>query len=96
MQWTTKDTLGSRTEVAVSGASDVTVGCNMDPVNATMHALEATMGQVPWSFDGNAGSPTNGACPAGPSIADGMAFCVTIRTPAQPFLPAPPPTFRRK
>lgn len=72
--WTTKDPLGSRAEAAVSGANGVIFGCNLDPVNGTMYALDARNGNVLWSFNSNAGSPTYGACNAGPSIADGMVF----------------------
>ena len=74
VQWTTKDPLDSRAEAAVSGANGVIFGCNMDPMNGTMYALDAKSGKVLWSFNGNAGSPTYGACTAGPSIDDGMVF----------------------
>ena len=37
-------------------------------VDGTMYALDARTGAVLWSFDSNAGSPTYGACNAGPSI----------------------------
>lgn len=72
--WTTRDPLGSRAEAAVSGANGVVFGCNLDPARGTMYALDARTGAVLWSFDSNAGSPTYGACNAGPSIADGMVF----------------------
>jgi polyvinyl alcohol dehydrogenase (cytochrome) len=72
--WTTRDPLGSRAEAAVSGANGVLFGCNLDPARGTMYALDARTGAVLWSFDSNAGSPTYGACNAGPSIADGMVF----------------------
>lgn len=72
--WTTKDPLGSRAEAAVSLANGVLFGCNMDPVNGTMYALNAKDGAILWSFNSNAGSPTYGACNAGPSIVDGMVF----------------------
>jgi len=58
----------------VSGANGVVFGCNMDPVNGTMYALDARSGAVLWSFNSNANSPTYGACTAGPTIADGMVF----------------------
>ena len=72
--WTTKDPLGSRAEAAVSGANGVIFGCNLDPVNGTMYALDARSGKPLWSFNSFAGSPPTGACQAGPSIADGMVF----------------------
>lgn len=66
--WTTKDPLGSRAEAAVSGANGVVFGCNLDPVNGTMYALEARTGRVLWSYN------SGGACNAGPTIADGMVY----------------------
>jgi polyvinyl alcohol dehydrogenase (cytochrome) len=66
--WTTPDPLGSRAEAAVSAANDVVFGCNVDPVNGTMYALDAKSGDVLWSFN------SGGACTAGPSVADGVVF----------------------
>lgn len=66
--WTTKDPLGSRAEAAVSGANGVLFGCNLDPVNGTMYALDERDGKVLWSYN------SGGSCNAGPSIADGMVF----------------------
>ena len=79
VQWTTRDPLGSRAEAAVSGANGVVFGCNLDPVNGTMYALDARTGQVLWSFNSGSGaSPfvtgVFGNCNAGPSIADGMVY----------------------
>lgn len=66
--WTTADPLGSRAEGAVSVANGVVFGCNLDPVNGTMYALNAANGKVLWSFN------SGGACNGGASIADGMVF----------------------
>jgi polyvinyl alcohol dehydrogenase (cytochrome) len=66
--WTTKDPIGSRSEAAVSAASDVVFGCNLAPNVGTMVAMDAKTGAVLWSF--NSGAP----CNAGASIADGMVF----------------------
>lgn len=77
--WTTADPAGSRAEAAVSGANGVIFGCNLDQVNGTMVALDASSGRVLWSYNsGSGGDPlvtgVFGACNAGPSIADGMVF----------------------
>lgn len=68
VKWTTPDPLGSRAEGAVSTANGVVFGCNLDPNNGTMYALNAANGKVLWSFD------SGGACSAGPAIADGVVF----------------------
>jgi len=68
VMWTTPDPRGSRAEAAVSAANDVAFGCNLDPVNGTMYALDAKSGDVLWSFN------SGGACNAGPSVADGIVF----------------------
>ena len=76
--WNKADPLGSRAEAAVSVANGVLFGCNLDPTNGTMYAMDAKTGATLWSF--NAGPPTyvnnfySAACNAGPSIADGMVF----------------------
>lgn len=68
VQWTTADPNGSRAEAAVSVANGVVFGCNLDPNNGTMYALNAANGNVLWSYQ------SGGACNAGPAIADGMVF----------------------
>ena len=52
----------------MSGANGVVFGCNMDPVNGTLYALDAKSGAPLWSYN------SGGACNAGPSIADGMVY----------------------
>jgi polyvinyl alcohol dehydrogenase (cytochrome) len=68
VSWTTPDPLGSRAEAAVSTANNVVFGCNLDPKNGTMYALNGSNGKVLWSYN------SGGACNAGPAIADGMVF----------------------
>ncbi|EDZ99568.1 Pyrrolo-quinoline quinone [Burkholderia sp. H160] len=68
VKWTTPDPLGSRAEAAVSVANGVVFGCNLDYVNGTMYALDASNGKVLWPFK------SGGACNAGPAIADGVVY----------------------
>jgi polyvinyl alcohol dehydrogenase (cytochrome) len=66
--WATPDPKGSRAEAPVAIANGVMYGCNLDPVNGTMYALNAQTGAVLWSFN------SGGACEAGASIADGVVY----------------------
>ncbi len=66
--WTTKDPAGSRAEAAVSVANGVVFGCNLDPANGAMYALDAATGTPLWHFN------SGGACNAGPSISDGVVY----------------------
>ena len=68
VQWTTPDPVGSRAEVTASTANGAVFGCNLDPTNGTMYALNAANGKGLWS------SNSGGACNAGPAITDGMVF----------------------
>jgi len=66
--WTTKAPAGSRAEAPVSVANGVVFGCNLDPANGTMYALDAGSGTPLWSY--NTGAP----CNAGASIANGVVY----------------------
>jgi polyvinyl alcohol dehydrogenase (cytochrome) len=66
--WALPDPKGSRAEAPVAVANGVVYGCNLDPANGTMYALNAATGAVLWSHN------SGGACEAGASIADGVVY----------------------